>query len=233
MSAHRRPTEEEPDVTLGRSARSAAVAAGAALALVLVTGCTSDDADPAAGTGASPAPSSAEPAEGEAVSTEPFGAGCADVPAEGEGSFAGMADDPVGTAASGIPLLTSLVEALTAANLLDSFNSQEAVTVLAPSNQAFEAVPAESLEEMLGDTALLTAVLTHHVIEGRLTPEQLAGEHTTLNGDTVVVEGSGQALSVPVGSTIAGEAPAAVVCGNIQTANATVYVIDQVLGLPG
>jgi uncharacterized surface protein with fasciclin (FAS1) repeats len=218
-------------VTLRRSARSAAV--GAALALVLVTGCSSDDADPPVSGGASPGPSSADPSEGEPASAEPFGAGCADVPSEGEGSFAGMADDPVATAASNNPLLTSLVEALTAANLLDSFNSQEGVTVLAPSNQAFEAVPAESLEALLGDTALLTAVLTHHVIEGRLPPEQLAGEHTTLGGDTVVVEGSGQALSVPVGSTIAGQAPAAVVCGNIQTANATVYVIDQVLGLPG
>jgi uncharacterized surface protein with fasciclin (FAS1) repeats len=218
-------------VTLRRSARSAAVAAGAAFAVVLVTGCTSDDADPPATSGASPAPS-AQPSDGEPASAEPFGARCADVPAEGEGSFAGMADDPVGTAASNNPLLTSLVEALTAANLLDSFNSQEGVTVLAPSNQAFEAVPAESLEALLGDSALLTAVLTHHVIEGRLGPEQLTGEHTTLNGDTVVVEGTGQALSVPAGSTIAGQAPAAVVCGNIQTANATVYVIDQVLGLP-
>jgi uncharacterized surface protein with fasciclin (FAS1) repeats len=219
-------------VTLRRSVRSAAVAAGAAFAVVLVTGCTSDDADPPATSGASPAPSAAEPSEGEPASAEPFGAGCADVPAEGEGSFAGMADDPVATAASNNPLLTSLVEALTAANLLDSVNSQEGVTVLAPSNQAFEAVPAESLEALLGDTALLTAVLTHHVLEGRLAPEQLPGEHATLNGDTVVVEGSGEALSVPVGSTIAGQAPASVVCGNIQTANATVYVIDQVLGLP-
>src|SRR5688500_11294686 len=111
----------------------------------------------------------------EAMSDEPFGAGCSAVPADGEGSFTGMADDPVATAASNNPALSTLVQAVTAANLVDSFNSQQDITVLAPANPAFEAVPADALQALLADNAQLTAVLTHHVIAGRLTPEQLAG----------------------------------------------------------
>jgi uncharacterized surface protein with fasciclin (FAS1) repeats len=75
-------------------------------------------------------------------------------------------------------------------------------------------------------------VLTHHVIDGRLGPDQLAGEHTTLNGDTVTVEGSGEDFTVAAEGTVTGEAPASVICGNVQTANATVYIIDQVLTPP-
>ena len=78
-------------------------------------------------------------------------------------------------------------------------NTQQDITVLAPANQAFEAVPAEALQALLADNAQLTAVLTHHVIPGRLTPEQLAGTHTTLNNDEVTIEGAGETF------TIAGE----------------------------
>jgi uncharacterized surface protein with fasciclin (FAS1) repeats len=76
---------------------------------------------------------------------------------------------------------------------------------------------------------MLTTVLTHHVIPGRLTPEQLAGEHTTLAGDTVTIEGSGEDFSVAADQTVVGSTEASVICGNVQTANATVYIIDQVL----
>jgi uncharacterized surface protein with fasciclin (FAS1) repeats len=67
---------------------------------------------------------------------------------------------------------------------------------------------------------LLTKVLTNHVVAGRLTPEMLAGDHKTLAGTTISVTGSGESFKV-------GEAN--VVCGNVQTANATVYIIDGVL----
>ena len=66
--------------------------------------------------------------------------------------------------------------------------------MLAPANAAFDAVPADALQALLADNAQLTAVLTHHVIQGRLTPDQLAGTHTTLNNDEVTIEGSGRDL---------------------------------------
>ena len=162
------------------------------------------------------------------ASDQPFGAGCSAVPADGEGSFTGMTDDPVATAASNNPALSTLVQAVTAANLGDTLNTTADITVLAPANPAFEAVPADALNALLADTAALTTVLTHHVIPGRLTPEELAGTHTTVNNDEVTIEGSGENFTIAMDGTVVGM-EASVICGNVQTANATVYIIDQVL----
>ena len=148
-----------------------------------------------------------------------------------EGTLEGMTDDPVGTAASNNPVLTTLTQAVTAANLVDSLNGQQDITVLAPANPAFEAVPADALQALLADSAQLTAVLTHHVIAGRLTPEQLAGTHTTLNNDEVTIEGEAEMFTIAGEGTVT-STEATVICGNVQTANATVYIIDQVLAPP-
>lgn len=163
------------------------------------------------------------------MSDEPFGEGCAAVPTEGEGSVEGMADDPVATAASNNPALSTLAQAIQAADLVDTLNTTEDITVLAPADPAFEAVPADALDALLADTPQLTAVLTHHVIPGRLAPDELAGTHTTLNDDEVTIEGSGEDFTIGADGTLLGETEASVICGNVQTANATVYVIDQVL----
>ena len=168
---------------------------------------------------------SSTPAAGAAMD-EPFGDGCTAVPADGEGSFAGMTDDPVATAASNNPVLSTLVTAVGQANLVDTLNTTQDITVIAPANPAFEAIPADALQAVLADNAQLTAILTHHVIPGRLSPDQLAGTHTTVNGDQVTIEGSGEMFTVA--QTVTGT-PANVICGNVQTANATVYIVDQVL----
>ncbi|WP_369256234.1 fasciclin domain-containing protein [Geodermatophilus amargosae] len=162
----------------------------------------------------------------EAAGDEPFGSGCTAVPGDGEGSFSGMTDDPVATAASNNPVLSTLVQAVTAANLVDTLNTTDDITVIAPANPAFEAIPADQLQAVLADQATLTQILTHHVIPGRLSPDQLAGTHTTVAGDEVTIEGSGEAFTVA--QTVTGT-PASVICGNVQTANATVYIVDQVL----
>ena len=150
----------------------------------------------------------------------PFGPGCAGVPTEGEGSVEGMADDPVATAASNNPLLKTLVAAVTEADLVDTLNSAENLTVFAPTDDAFAAIPKKDLNALLKDKEALTTVLTHHVVGEQLSPEDLAGEHETLAGDMVTVEGEGEDFTVD---------GAAVVCGNVPVANATVYVVDQVL----
>jgi uncharacterized surface protein with fasciclin (FAS1) repeats len=106
------------------------------------------------------------------------------------------------------------------------------VTLLAPANPAFDAIPAGDRDALLADTPRLTAVLTHHVIQGRVPPDQLAGTHTTLNNDELTIEGSGTAFTVPASGTVTQQKPATVLCGNVQTANATVYIIDQVLAPP-
>ncbi|UOY00812.1 fasciclin domain-containing protein [Blastococcus sp. PRF04-17] len=209
--------------------RGAVLAAVSTLALTL-SACGSDDtsSDGTASAETSSSPMETTESEDMAMSDEPFGSGCSAVPAEGEGSFTGMTDDPVATAASNNPALSTLVQAVTAANLVDTLNTTDDITVLAPANPAFEAIPADQLQAVLADTPQLTAILTHHVIPGRLTPEELAGTHTTLNNDEVTIEGEGEDFTVAMDGTVT-QMEASVICGNVQTANATVYIIDQVL----
>ena len=207
--------------------RALLLTAASSLALTL-SACGSGDSGE---TAASADTGSMENSESSAMpmsDDEPFGSGCSAVPADGEGSFDGMTDDPVATAASNNPALSTLVTAVGAAGLGDSLNSAEDITVLAPANPAFEAVPADALNALLADTPALTTVLTHHVIPGRLTPEELAGTHTTLNNDEVTIEGEGENFTIAMDGTVVGMG-ASVICGNVQTANATVYIIDQVL----
>ena len=206
--------------------RTMGLAALAMTATLGLSACGSDDASTSASddTTSSSTPSET-PSESETPSTEPvadgpFGPGCAGVPTSGEGSVEGMADDPVATAASNNPLLTTLVAAVTEAGLVDTLNSAENLTVFAPTDDAFAAIPKKDLNALLADKEALTTVLTHHVIGERLSPEDVAGDQETLAGDMLTVEGSGEDFTI---------GDASVVCGNVQTANATVYVVDQVL----
>ena len=202
----------------------------AALALALplsIAACGSDSEMDAGSTdtmssSSAPAPSaSASESMGTDMAGTPFGPGCAAVPADGAGSFGGMAKDPVATAASNNPVLSTLVTAVTEAGLGDTLNTTPDITVFAPTNDAFAAMDKATLDKAMADPkGLLTTVLTNHVVAGRLAPDQVAGEHETLAGTKITVEGSGEDFSV-------GEAK--VVCGDVQTANATVYIIDGVL----
>ena len=202
-----------------------AVTAAATFALSLAA-CGSDDkTDAAPATTAAAAPmtsAAAMPSTAPAMDKE-FGAGCAAVPtdAANPGSFDAMAKVPVATAASGNPLLSTLVTAVKKANLVDSLNSAPAVTVFAPTNDAFAKIPKADLDKVLADNATLTKILTYHVVPGKLTPAQLAGTHKTLQGGEIAVTGSGTSFTVNGASMV--------VCGNVQTANAVVYIVDTVL----
>jgi len=155
----------------------------------------------------------------------PFGSACSEVPSDGDGSFEGMMTVPVATAASANPLLTTLVQDVELAGLFDTLNTAPDLTVFAPTNAAFDAVAAadpEGVAAMMADpTGALADLLTYHVVEGQIPPGELAGDHTTLNGATLTVEGSGEAFTV--------NGSAMVVCGDVHTDNATVYIVDSVL----
>jgi uncharacterized surface protein with fasciclin (FAS1) repeats len=207
-----------------RSSRLTIAALALALPLSLAA-CGSDSGADAVSsdTMTSSAAPSASPSASMTADTAamPFGPGCAAVPADGAGSFAGMAADPVATAAGNNPVLSTLVTAVGKAGLGDTLNTAQDITVFAPTNDAFAALDKATLDKAMGDPkGLLTTVLTNHVVEGRLSPDQLAGDHKTLAGTTITVEGSGEDFTVGT---------AKVVCGNVQTANATVYIIDGVL----
>ncbi len=160
------------------------------------------------------------------MADEPFGAACSAVPESGKGSFDGMSQDPVATAASNNPLLSTLVGAVKAAGLVDTLNGAEDITVFAPSNDAFAKVPAADLQALLADKEMLTQVLTYHVVGQPITPEDLgtAGPFDSLQGAPVTASGSGEEFVVNENSNV--------VCGNVQTANATVYIVDTVLMPP-
>ena len=162
-----------------------------------------------------PSSDSAEPAT-------QFGSACSAVPTSGPGSFQGMANDPVATAASHNPVLSTLVTAVSKAGLVDTLNSAKDITVFAPYNGAFAKIPSATLNKILADKPTLTKLLTHHVIGQKITPAELAsGSFKSLAGDMVTTTGSGQNFTV--------DGIAKVICGNVQTANATVYIIDTVL----
>jgi len=197
----------------------------AALFSFSIAACGSSDSSTDTGSAAAPtmAPSTASsmPATTDAMAS--FGSGCAAVPTDSSnpGSFQAMAQVPVATAASGNPLLSTLVAAVKQAGLVDSLNTAPALTVFAPTNDAFNKIPAATLKKVLADKKTLTSILTTHVVSGKLTPEQLAGTHKTLEGGSITVTGSGSDFKV--------NGTSSVVCGNVQTANATVYIIDTVL----
>jgi uncharacterized surface protein with fasciclin (FAS1) repeats len=166
----------------------------------------------------------------QADPTTLVGPGCADYAAlnpTGPASVEGMAQDPVATAASNNPLLTTLTAAVSGklnpnVNLVDTLNSGQ-YTVFAPTDAAFDKLPVDTIDQLKTDSQLLTSVLTYHVVQGQLSPNKVVGTHKTLQGANVTVTGQGNNLKVN---------NAGVVCGGVQTANATVYMIDTVLMPP-
>ena len=158
------------------------------------------------------------------------GPGCAayaEAVPDGDGSIEGMSADPVAVAASNNPMLTTLTAAVSGqlnpeVNLVDTLNGDE-FTVFAPVDDAFAAIDPATIESLKTDTATLTSILTYHVVPGRIEPADIAGMHTTVQGADLEVTGSGDAWMVN---------DANVICGGVQTANATVYLIDAVLMPP-
>ena len=220
-------------INSSRVGKVAALAAALALPLALVACGSTETASPGAGATSAAAPSSSAPSmapsspmmtpsESASMSDMPFGAACSAVPKTGKGSFDGMSADPVATAASNNPLLSTLVTAVKAAGLVDTLNTAENITVFAPTNDAFAKIDPATLKKVLADKKMLTAILTEHVVGQRLTPDMVAGKFDTLNPKQgVTVDGSGEDFTV--------NESAKVLCGNVQTSNATVYIIDSVL----
>jgi uncharacterized surface protein with fasciclin (FAS1) repeats len=206
----------------------------AAVAAVGFSACSSNKSESAQQTSASPATSTAAPASPGAAMAGPssdlIGGGCADYAAlhpNGPASVTGMAQDPVATAASNNPLLSTLTAALSGklnpnVNLVDTLNSGQ-YTVFAPTNAAFDKLPAGTIDELKTNSDMLKSILTYHVVQEQESPNTVDGTHKTLQGADVKVAGQGNGLKVN---------DAGLVCGGVHTANATVYMIDTVLMPP-
>jgi len=193
-------------------------------AAVTMSACGSSDSTSSPSNTVSTTTAEAAPTS-DAAAPQQFGSACSAVPASGPGSFDGMSTAPVATAASNNPVLSTLVTAVKKANLVDTLNSAKDITVFAPYNGAFDKIPSATLNKVLADQAGLKKLLTYHVVGQRITPADLAsGDFKTLEGDSIKTSGSGQDFKV--------NGTASVICGNVQTANATVYIIDTVLMPP-
>ena len=211
-----------------------AVTGIAAAAMLSLTACAGSTPASSPSTPASTPQASSmapAPAASSAAAMDPAadlaGPGCAayaeQVPS-GAGSVSGMALDPVATAASNNPILKTLTAAVSGqlnpkVNLVDTLNGGQ-FTVFAPVDEAFAKIDPATIETLKTDDALLSKILTYHVVPGQVTPDKIAGTHTTVQGGSVTVTGTKDALQVD---------GANVVCGGVKTANATVYLIDAVL----
>jgi len=223
-----------------RSIRKVAIAFAAVSALTMTAACGAEDT----GNAASDEPSATQeespmeesPAEEDAA-MDPManlvGPGCAgyaeQVP-DGAGSVEGMAQDPVAVAASNNPILKTLTASVSGelnpkVNLVDTLNGDE-FTVFAPVDDAFAKLPKKTVTALSkpANAEMLTSILTYHVVPGQMTPDEIAGQTlTTVQGDMLEITGEGDSLKA---------SDASVICGGVQTANATVYLIDSVMMPP-
>ncbi|WP_116201606.1 fasciclin domain-containing protein [Amycolatopsis circi] len=208
-----------------KSLRLAGIGAAAALAL---TACGSTDNNASSGSSPSAMPSSApmsSSSSGVTTNDQVFGPACSQLPqGSAPGSLDSMGPQPVASAASTNPLLTKLVAAVKATNLVDTLNSQQAITVFAPADPAFTALGDAKFKELAANPNQLAPILQYHVVGKRYDAKGLeqAGTLTSLNaaGGPLKIEGSGENMTVN---------GAKILCGNIPTKNATVFVIDKVL----
>ena len=189
--------------------------------------------------GSAPAKESSKPTAPETSASAPammdpaanlVGPGCAayaEAVPTGAGSIQGMSQDPVAVAASNNPMLKTLVAAVSGqlnpdVNLVDTLNGGE-FTVFAPVDDAFAKIDPATIESLKTDSATLSSILTYHVVPGQIEPADIAGMHKTVEGADLDVTGSGDMWMVN---------GANILCGGVQTANATVYLIDSVLMPP-
>ncbi|GAB3721884.1 hypothetical protein GCM10027598_36050 [Amycolatopsis oliviviridis] len=154
-----------------------------------------------------------------------FGPACSQLPqGSAPGSLDSMGPQPVASAASTNPLLTKLVAAVKATNLVDTLNSQPAITVFAPADPAFQALGDAKFNELAGKPDQLAPILQYHVVSKRYDAKGLESakslESLNTAGGPLKIEGSGENMTVN---------GAKILCGNIPTKNATVFVIDKVL----
>jgi uncharacterized surface protein with fasciclin (FAS1) repeats len=226
-----------------RTRLAAGLAAVAALAFTAAcSGTTAEDpvkaaaplsAEPSApgtatlpGTAPGTAPATAPPGSptgSASAAAAPFGPACSAIPSDpaNPGSLQSIAKQPAANAIAAEPTLSTLASAITKANLGDELNRARALTIFAPTNDAFAKIPQGDLKNLMNNQGRLQSVIKFHVLNERLAPNKLAGTHKTQQGQDLTVNGSGTTFTV--------NNTANIVCGNVQTANATLYFIDTVL----
>jgi uncharacterized surface protein with fasciclin (FAS1) repeats len=120
---------------------------------------------------------------------------------------------------------TTLLAAVDAAGLTETVSGADALTVFAPPDEAFDALPEGLVDALLlpENEEALTAILTYHVVPGTVTSDMLEdGEVETLNGETVTISVDGPMVN-----------DATITTADIEASNGVIHVIDSVLVPPG
>lgn len=135
------------------------------------------------------------------------------------------ADDPsmnIVETASAHGSFNTLVAAVKAAGLVETLSGEGPFTVFAPTDEAFAAIPKTELESLLADKDALTAVLTYHVVPGRVTAADVSGLRSaaTLQGQSVQVKVGEDGVMID-GATV--------VVADIEATNGVIHVIDRVI----
>ena len=115
---------------------------------------------------------------------------------------------------------------MTAAGLVDTLNGKGPFTVFAPTNAAFDKIPADQLQAILADKDKLTKILTYHVLPAKVLSKNLKKKQTvkTVEGSpaTIIVKKSGATIE-----------DAKIVKTDVKTSNGVIHVIDTVILPPG
>ncbi len=213
------PSEVRSPVT-SRAVAKARRAAGLgmlALAALAGTACGTSPASPASPTGPPPIPSTfPSPAAAAHV-----GADCGFIPARGSGSFGSLSRQRTVAAAESNPQLSVFSSAISSAALKGKLDKMRSLTLFIPVNSAFAQL-SKSEVSFLRKPANLVKVVRHQVVPGQVTPAAIArgGSVRSLSGSDLALAKRGSAYQVD---------RATVLCGNIKTANGTIYLIDKVL----
>lgn len=122
------------------------------------------------------------------------------------------------------PQLSTLSSLVAKAGLTDTLKGNGPFTVFAPTNEAFAKVPAKTMDSLAADPAKLKAVLTYHVIPGRVMAVEVKnGNVKTVNGANVALSKAGEFVTVE---------DALVQTADIAATNGVVHVVDSVLTPP-
>ena len=134
---------------------------------------------------------------------------------------AAMAQGDIVDTAVGAGSFNTLVTAVKAAGLVDTLKGPGPFTVFAPSDEAFAKVPKADLDALLADKEKLTAVLTYHVVPGKVMAVDVKpGMVKTVQGSDITVAVEGGAVKVD---------NATVTQTDIETSNGVIHVIDSVI----
>jgi uncharacterized surface protein with fasciclin (FAS1) repeats len=190
----------------------------AALVTVAVAGCGTSPPSPASPTGTPPLPG---PSITPASTSGHVGADCGLIPVRGTGSFSSMRGQPAVTATSTNPQLSMFSSAIRSTAVDTELSKMRSFTLFIPANSAFAALSTTELN-FLHNPANLATVIRRQVVTEKVTPAQIAhgGSVATLSGSKLTLAKRGRIYHVN---------QATVLCGNIKTADGTLYVIDKVL----